>query len=115
MYCPNNISDFSNTYEMASTPAVSSDLPPNFTTATDPATGKLYYINEKEQTTSFTHPKHTELYEPYTPGVPYPHERKIDKGCAYFLDREAKTSSWLHAAKLAELKSKGILDAEGES
>lgn len=102
---------------MDSTPAATSsgaDLPPNFASATDPATGKTYYINEKEGTTSFTHPRHTELHEPYTPGIPYPYERMIDeRGRAYYLDREAKTSSWLHPAKLAELKSKGVLDKDG--
>jgi hypothetical protein len=103
---------------MASTSTITSpsgtNLPPNFASATDPATGKTYYINNKEGTTSFRHPRHTKMHEPYTPGVPYPHERIIDdKGRAYYLDREAKTSSWLHPGKLAELKSKGVLDREG--
>jgi hypothetical protein len=103
---------------MASTSTTTSpsgtNLPPNFASATGPATGKTYYINKKEGTTSFRHPRHTELHEPYTPGVPYPHGRIIDdKGRAYYLDREAKTSSWLHPGKLAELKSKGVLDREG--
>jgi hypothetical protein len=93
--------------------APTADLPPNFTSATDPETGKTYYINKTDNTTSFTHPKHTYLHEPYTSGVPYPHERKIDeKGRAYYLDREAKSSSWLHPAKLAELKAKGVLDKD---
>jgi hypothetical protein len=91
----------------------SSDLPRGFTTAIDAATGRLYYINHIDRSTSFRHPRHTYLHEPYTPGVPYPHERIFDEmGRAYYLDREAKTSSWLHPGKLAQLKAKGILDTE---
>ncbi|KAH8602660.1 hypothetical protein B0O99DRAFT_603905 [Bisporella sp. PMI_857] len=89
--------------------STTSDLPPGFTEAIDPKTGKKYYIDHNSQTSSFANPNQ----EPYTPGLPYPYERlHDDKGRAYYTDHEKQTTSWMNPVKLAELKSSGILDAE---
>jgi hypothetical protein len=89
-----------------------SDIPPGFDARVSKS-GKVYYVNHTDNTISWIHPRHTHLHEPYTPGVPYPHERAYDeKGRAYYLDREAKTTSWLHPGKLAELSENGVLDKD---
>ena len=91
-----------------------SDIPAGFDARVN-GSGKVYYVNHRDRTTSWRHPRHTHLHEPYTPGLPYPHERAYDeKGRAYYLDREAKTTSWLHPGKLMELKENGVLDKEDD-
>lgn len=99
---------------MASSSALpTTDLPQSVTSRVDAATGKTYHLDHDTHTTSWYHPRHTHLHEPYTPGVPYPYERQISEdGRAYYLNRNAKTTSWLHPAKLAELQATGILDAD---
>ncbi|MCJ1378985.1 hypothetical protein MMC17_002084 [Xylographa soralifera] len=89
-------------------------LPPNFSSALAP-TGRTYYLNHTARTTSFIHPVQTAYREPFTPGLPYPFERKVDvRGRAYYADHEARTTSRLHPLKLEELGEQGFLEAGGE-
>jgi len=89
------------------------NLPANFSAAVDEATGKTYYLNHTDNTTSWLHPQANEERMPFTPGIPYPYERRIDaKGRYYYLNHETHTSSWLNPVKLAELKASGVLDAD---
>lgn len=88
------------------------DLPDNFSAAVT-ASGRTYYLNHTDKTTSWLHPRASKDNNPFTPGLPYPYERRVDKkGRYYYLNHETHTTSWLNPAKLTELKATGILDAD---
>lgn len=87
-----------------STPSSPSGVPP-FDSTISPTSG-----NNANSNLSPTHNDN----KPFTPGLPYPYERKIDaKGRSYYLDHEARKTSWLDPLKLAKLKTKGILTVDG--
>lgn len=91
------------------------DAPPRITEATDPSTGRTYYLDHTARTTSWEHPRHTRDHEPYTPGLPYPFERHVDElGRAFYHNHETGTTSWMNPARLTEVKEKGLLEGEGE-
>lgn len=92
-----------------------SDLPIGFEEVIDPNSAKPYYRDHDTKTTSWQHPRHIILHEPYTPGLPYPYERKMDeKGRAYYVNHETKTTSWMHPVQVERLKTSGILDRESD-
>lgn len=94
-----------------------SSEPPTPTFTSSPYAPSLFEsttspINDNNAT-SYYSPTHNDT-EPFTPGLPYPYERKIDaKGRSYYLNHEARKTSWLDPLQLAELKTKGILTVDG--
>ena len=73
---------------LASSP---SDLPPNFDWAKDPETGRAYYLDHTNGTTSWIHPR---LIEELPPN--FECQMDIDSCKIYFVDHTNKTTSLCH-------------------
>ena len=83
--------------------AAATAAPSNYTTMTDSATGGKYFLDHKTQESTWVNP----AGEFYTPGLPFPWERLVDKnGRTYYTNHETKTTSWEDptATKLASNK-----------
>lgn len=88
-------------------PSHDDDLPSHITAEKDPTTERTYYLNHDTKTTSWLHPSN----KPFTEGLPWPWERRIDdKGRAYYLDHEHSTSTWLDPVKQKKFQQDGKLD-----
>jgi len=80
-------------------------LPANYVRELDPS-GRPYYKNLTDNTTSWYHPSATMPKQ--DPKLPSHIERKVDvRGRSYYLNHETKESSWLNPLKIDMVKARG--------
>lgn len=84
-----------------------SPLPPNYTREIS-RSGRPYYSNHTDKTTSWYHPSVPRPPRPeQDPRLPAHIERHVDrKGRSYYSNHETKTTSWLNPLKIDEVRAR---------
>lgn len=78
-------------------------LPANYTRELD-ASGRPYYINHTDNSTSWYHPAASKPQQ--DPRLPKNIERCVDaRGRWYYVNHETKTTSWLNPLKIDEMRA----------
>ncbi|KAL9120309.1 MAG: hypothetical protein Q9187_003138 [Circinaria calcarea] len=80
-------------------------LPANYTRELDPS-GRPYYINHTDNTTSWYHPSASRPKQ--DPRLPSHIKRRVDvRGRSYYLNHETKESSWPNPLKIDMVRARG--------